>query len=67
MNEKRLYSVFQGIQKKDYPRWLGWAFIQEYRELGIRPQEINDLRLECSVQNMHFLIEIQKYYGVNLH
>lgn len=63
---KRLYSTFQGIQKKEYPRWNGWDIIQEYRELGIHPSEIRDLRLECSIQNLYFLIEIQERYEIKL-
>lgn len=66
-NQKRLYSQFQGILKKEYPRWNGWIIIQEYKELNIHPSEIKDLRLECCVQNMHFLIEIARKYGVILH
>lgn len=65
--QKRLYSIFQGIQKKEYPKWNGWAIIQEYKELHIKPQDIKDLRLECCVQNLHFLVEIQNSYGIDLH
>lgn len=64
--QKRLYSIFQGIERREYPRWNGWAIIQEYRELDIKPQDIWDLRLECCVQNLHFLIEIAEDYGITL-
>lgn len=64
--QKRLYSTFQGIEKKEYPRWQGWEIIDEYRELNIKPQDIFDLRLECCVQNMHFLIEIAQRYEITL-
>lgn len=66
-NHKRLYSTFQGIQKKEFPRWSGWAIIQEYRELDIHPSDINDLRLECCVQNLHFLVEIALENNIDLH
>lgn len=66
-NDKRLYSIFQGINKKEYPRWNGWEIIQQYKELGIHPSDIHDLRLECCVQNLHFLIEIARNYKINIH
>lgn len=66
MQDKKLYSTYLGIDRSTCPKWNGWTIIQEYKDIGVHPKDIYDLRLECCVQNFHFLIEIANKLNINL-
>lgn len=65
-HNKKLLGFYLGIDKLEYPRWSGWIIIREYCDIGVRPRDIDDLRLDCLVQNFHFLIELSKKFGVSI-
>ena len=51
----KLYRCYLGIIKKDYPKWLGWRVINNWKEQGIHIRDIEDEYLDILVRNFYYL------------
>ena len=58
---QKFYCCYRGIKRKDYPRWIGWTFIDNLKGT-LNVSEIESEYLEILVQNF-FLI---RYLSENL-
>lgn len=52
---KMQFSNYKGIRKKDFPRWMGWAIIEKYKEEGVHVSDIQDKTLDILVHNFFFI------------
>ena len=58
---QKFYCSFQGIKRKDYPKWLGWSYIDNLKGT-VSVQNINTEIIDLLVQNFF----IVKYLNVTL-
>ena len=52
---ERLNHNYLGITRKDHPKWQGWKIINQYKEIGICANEINDKALDIHVKNFYYV------------
>ena len=58
---QKFYCCYKGIKRKDFPRWIGWIYIDNLKGT-LNVSEIESEYLEILVQNF-FLI---KYLSENI-
>lgn len=58
--DQKFYCNFQGIRRRDFPRWQGWTYIDSLK--GTIPVcEIDDDFIRILVENM-FLVRFLAFY-----
>jgi len=55
LDSDQLYYNYNGILKKDFPKWAGWKIINKYKQDGTNIKDIHDTELEILVRNFHYL------------
>jgi hypothetical protein len=51
----KLHYNFNGIAKKEFPKWQGWKIINKHKANGIDIKEIHDADLDIMVENFYYL------------
>lgn len=58
-----LYYNFKGISRKEFPKWVGWKVINNYKAIGVDIKEIEDDNLNILVRNFYYLKYIKENYS----
>lgn len=58
----RLYYNYQGINRKEYPKWEGWKVITKYKEQDVDIKKINDETLDVLVRNFYYLKYLEERF-----
>lgn len=58
----KLNSNYFGIIKKEYPRWIGWKIINEYKLKGIDVKNIPLKKIEIFVKNLYYIIYLDQHF-----
>jgi hypothetical protein len=51
----KLQYNYNGISRKDFPKWAGWKVISKHKANGIDIKEIKDSKLDILVENFYYL------------
>lgn len=58
----KFYCNYQGIKRKEYPRWQGWLFIDSLKpECAV--SMIDDPFLDCLVENFYLVMYLLSEYS----
>lgn len=61
--EQKFYCNFQGIKRKDYPRWQGWSYIDKLKG-EVNVSDINDEYIQYLVENMYIVMYLDYMIGL---